>query len=84
MSRKALTEGSLLMCAVVLIWGAFLPVSKVVLPVVDPYWLTLLRYGVAAVCFLVALACLEGGQFFALFSDHRGRGFLSEWAIEQR
>jgi len=60
LSRKALTEGSLLMCAVVLIWGAFLPVSKIVLAVIDPYWLTLLRYGVAALCFLAALAWLEG------------------------
>lgn len=66
MNRRDLAQGTLLMCAVVLIWGAFLPVSKVVLPVVDPYWLTLLRYGVAAVCFLVALACLEGRRAFAL------------------
>jgi hypothetical protein len=66
LNRRDLAQGTLLMCAVVLIWGAFLPVSKVVLPVVDPYWLTLLRYGVAAVCFLVALACLEGRRAFAL------------------
>ena len=43
-----------------LIWGAFLPVSKIALAAIDPYWLTLLRYGVAALCFLVTLALLEG------------------------
>ncbi len=60
MNRQQLAQGTLLMCAVVLIWGAFLPVSKVALAVIDPYWLTLLRYGIAAVCFLAALALIEG------------------------
>jgi drug/metabolite transporter (DMT)-like permease len=48
------------MCAVVLIWGTFLPVSKIALAVIDPYWLTALRYGVAALCFLVVLLAMEG------------------------
>ncbi len=48
------------MCAVVLIWGAFLPVSKIVLTVIDPYWLTLLRYATASACFLLVLAWREG------------------------
>ena len=60
MNRQQLAQGTLLMCAVVLIWGAFLPVSKIVLAAIDPYWLTLLRYGVAALCFLGTLALLEG------------------------
>ncbi len=60
MNRNNLAQGTLLMCAVVLIWGAFLPVSKIALAVIDPYWLTLLRYGVAAACFLAALAIIEG------------------------
>lgn len=48
------------MCAVVLIWGTFLPVSKIALAVIDPYWLTALRYGVAALCFLAVLLAMEG------------------------
>ncbi|MBI3140388.1 MAG: EamA family transporter, partial [Rhodocyclales bacterium] len=52
--------GTLLMCAVVLIWGAFLPAAKLVLAVIDPYWLTLLRYAVAALCFAAVLGALEG------------------------
>ena len=59
MNRNNLAQGTLLMCAVVLIWGAFLPVSKIALAVIDPYWLTLLRYGIAAACFLAALAIVE-------------------------
>ena len=55
-----LARGTLLMCAVVLIWGAFLPVSKIVLAVIDPYWLTLLRYATASACFLLVLAWREG------------------------
>lgn len=60
MERRRLAQGTLLMCAVVLIWGAFLPVSKFALALIDSYWLTLLRYGVAALCFLVTLAWIEG------------------------
>lgn len=66
MNRQQLAQGTLLMCAVVLIWGAFLPVSKIALAVIDPYWLTLLRYGVAALCFLAVLAGLEGRRALAL------------------
>jgi drug/metabolite transporter (DMT)-like permease len=60
---------------VVLIWGAFLPVSKIALAVIDPYWLTLLRYGVAALCFLAALAWIEGRH--ALSFDGQAR---TAWA----
>ncbi|MDR2239439.1 MAG: DMT family transporter [Zoogloeaceae bacterium] len=59
-NHRQLTGGTLLMCAVVLIWGAFLPVSKVALAVIDPYWLTLLRYGAAALCLLATLVFIEG------------------------
>jgi len=53
-------KGAAVMSAVVLIWGSFLPVSKVVLTAIDPYWLTLLRYGVAATVFLALTAAIEG------------------------
>lgn len=75
MNRQQLAQGTLLMCAVVLIWGAFLPVSKIALAVIDPYWLTLLRYGVAALCFLAVLAGLEGRRALAL----EGRAAMA-WA----
>lgn len=66
MNRHNLTQGTLLMCAVVLIWGAFLPVSKLALSTIDPYWLTLLRYGAAALVFLALLYAHEGRQGFRL------------------
>ncbi len=59
------------MGAVVLIWGAFLPVSKIVLAVVDPYWLTFLRYGAATLCFLLVLLRVEGRG--ALMLNGQGR-----------
>lgn len=66
MTRAALIKGTALMCVVVLVWGTFLPVSKIVLAVVDPYWLTALRYGVAALCFIALLASVEGAGRLAL------------------
>lgn len=60
MNRADLAKGTLLMCAVVLIWGTFLPVSKVVLAYIDPYYFTELRYGIAAVVFVLLLAWIEG------------------------
>jgi drug/metabolite transporter (DMT)-like permease len=63
------------MCVVVLVWGAFLPVSKIVLAAIDPYWLTALRYGVAALCFLAVLAATEGRAALA-FEGRAGAAWL--------
>lgn len=54
------TQGNLIMLAVVLIWGAFLPVSKAALVAIDPYWLTALRFGTAALVFFAMLKAKEG------------------------
>lgn len=48
------------MLAVIAIWGAFLPVGKSALAVVDPYWLTAMRFGAAACAFIVLLVIQEG------------------------
>ena len=53
-------RGTLYMLLVISIWGAFLPVAKSALVEVDPYWLTLMRFGTAALVFLVLLALREG------------------------
>ncbi|GAB4444410.1 MAG: DMT family transporter [Rhodocyclaceae bacterium] len=65
MTRSDSVRGAAVMAAVVLIWGSFLPVSKVVLTAIDPYWLTLLRYGVAAAVFLALTAAVEGRSSLA-------------------
>ena len=59
---RDLAQGTLLMIAVVLIWGAFLPVSQVALRAIDPYWLSGLRFGAGALVFLGILAWREGRQ----------------------
>jgi drug/metabolite transporter (DMT)-like permease len=43
------------MLLVIAIWGGFLPVGKSALQAVDPYWLTAMRFGTAALVFLVLL-----------------------------
>lgn len=55
-----LLRGTLFMCGVVLIWGTFLPVAKYVLNMIDPYYLTMLRYGAAALAFLALTVAIEG------------------------
>ena len=54
-TQQAHTRGTLLMLVLVMIWGSFLPVGKVALQQVDPYWLSSLRFGAAAAVFFVML-----------------------------
>lgn len=49
-----------MMMVLVLIWGAFLPVSKAALVAIDPYWLSALRFGAAGLAFFVLLRAREG------------------------
>lgn len=48
------------MLLVIAIWGGFLPVGKSALEMVDPYWLTAMRFAVAAGVFLGLLWIKEG------------------------
>jgi drug/metabolite transporter (DMT)-like permease len=70
MNRTDLAAGTLVMIGVVLIWGTFLPVSKVALHAIDPYYLTALRYGAAALAFVALVARFEGRS--ALRTDGHG------------
>jgi drug/metabolite transporter (DMT)-like permease len=54
-----------------LAWGAMFPIASVALEHVDPFVLTAIRYGVAAVVFLLLLRALEGRD--ALRSEGRAR-----------
>ena len=60
--------GLLLLTAVA--WGGAFPVSVAMLPVVDPFHLTSIRYGITAIVFVVLLAFSEG--LGALKLDGRG------------
>jgi len=53
-------RGTLYMLLVVAIWGGFLPISKSALETIDPYWLTAMRFGTAALIFIGLLWAQEG------------------------
>ena len=53
-------RGTLYMLLVVAIWGGFLPAGKSALEMVDPYWLTAMRFGTAALVFIGLLWLQEG------------------------
>ncbi len=74
-SRRDHRRGSLYMLLVIAIWGGFLPAGKSALELVDPYWLTAMRFGVAACVFVGLLLAREGRQ--ALNTD----GHLAKTAL---
>ncbi len=53
-------RGTIYMLLVLCFWGGFLPVGKSALAVVDPYWLTTMRFGAAACVFIAMLLVHEG------------------------
>ena len=59
-SQRDHRRGTLYMLLVIAIWGGFLPVGKSALAMVDPYWLTAMRFGAAACAFLGLLLVQEG------------------------
>ncbi len=68
-TQKAHRQGTIYMLLVVAIWGCFLPVGKSALQAIDPYWISFLRFGTAALVFLGLLAAREGLK--ALSADGR-------------
>ncbi len=71
LKNKTLVAAGLLLAAT-LSWGGMFPVAKGALPTLDPYYMTLIRYGLAALAFLVFLAIWEGRRAFFL----EGRPFM--------
>lgn len=72
-SSRHLLVGCLCMLAAALSWGGMFPVAKATLQIVDPYFLTLIRYGITALIMLAILYGVEGRD--ALRIDGRG------WAL---
>src|SRR2546423_15478429 len=60
--------GLLLMAATA--WGGLFPVAMVTLPVLDPFHMTAIRYGITAIIFVGLLALAEGPR--ALKMEGRG------------
>ncbi|AWI78356.1 EamA family transporter [Parazoarcus communis] len=69
-SSQSPLMGCLLMLAAALSWGGMFPVAKATLQFVDPYFLTLIRYGITALIMLAILWVVEGRA--ALRAEGRG------------
>ena len=59
-ARSPLWFGSFCMLVAAICWGGMFPVAKATLHFVDPFFLTLIRYGVTAVIMLALLWAREG------------------------
>lgn len=60
MTKRQLITATGLLLAATLSWGGMFEVAKQALAVMDPYYMTLIRYGAAAVLFLLLLWRTEG------------------------
>lgn len=65
MSPDRALRGTALLGVSVLVWGATFPIAKDAVTLVDPYWLTALRYAAVAPCFVAILWAVEGRRALA-------------------
>lgn len=63
--RPSLVQGYLLLAATILIWGAYMPVGKVVSAQIDVFWLTFVRYAAAGLLLGALLLWWEGPSALA-------------------
>ena len=63
--RSSLTQGYLLLALTILIWGAYMPVGKVVSAQIDVFWLTFIRYAAAGLLLGAVLVWWEGPSALA-------------------
>ena len=70
MDRTTLARGAGLLLMAAMSWGGLFPVATIILPVVDPFHMTSLRYSLTAVAFVILLVAVEGWR--ALRFDGRG------------
>ena len=56
----SLLRGYLLLGVTILIWGAYMPIGKVVVGQIDVFWLTFLRYALAGLLLAILLILWEG------------------------
>src|SRR6516165_1582059 len=70
MNAMTSLRGAGLLLVAATAWGGLFPVAMVTLPVLDPFHMTAIRYGLTAIVFLGLLALAEGPQAVKL----EGRG----------
>ena len=66
MNKQHTLLAVVLLLAATLSWGGMFPVAEPALAVIDPYYMTLIRYGAAALLFLALLVLREGRQAVSL------------------
>lgn len=71
---QRMLTGSLLMLVAAISWGGMFPVAKAIMQRVDPFFVTLIRYGVTALVMLAILWRLEGRD--ALRTEGRAAALL--------
>jgi drug/metabolite transporter (DMT)-like permease len=70
MNRVTSLRGVGLLLIAAIAWGGLFPVAMVILPVLDPFHMTAIRYGITAIIFVGLLAVAEGPRALKL----EGRG----------
>src|SRR6266581_3420151 len=75
MKANTMLRAAGLLLLATMAWGGLFPVAMVTLPVLDPFYMTAIRYGATAAIFMALLAGLEGKS--ALSVD--GRGARAAW-----
>jgi drug/metabolite transporter (DMT)-like permease len=70
MNRVTSLRGVGLLLIAAIAWGGLFPVAMVILPVLDPFHMTAIRYGITAMIFVGLLAVAEGPRALKL----EGRG----------
>ena len=70
MNTSSSVRGAGLLLVAAVGWGGLFPVAMVTLPVLDPFHMTAIRYGITAAVFACLLAIFEGPQVLRL----EGRG----------
>jgi len=76
-----LQRGVFAMIVTVLCFATFFPVAKVVLATIDPYYVTVIRYGIGSAISLAILMLLEGRQVLAELRRDPRRGWLVFYGI---
>ena len=70
MKGIAMVRGAGLLLLAAVAWGGLFPVAMVILPVLDPFHMTAIRYSIAAIIFVIVLVIAEGPR--ALKLENRG------------
>jgi drug/metabolite transporter (DMT)-like permease len=70
MNRVTSLRGVGLLLIAAIAWGGLFPVAMVILPVLDPFHMTAIRYGITAIIFVGLLAVAAGPRALKL----EGRG----------